>query len=176
MAPVKSITRRTLLVIITGLATSTRLRLATAQSGAANGNQSPFSIAVPNFSNDSSGGASGRNLTPAIISDLRASGRFAPIAPGKSVEEKTDIDAVPQFDKWRSINVEWLVTGRVTSEPNQRIKVQFFLWNVMKGEQVLGQQYWLKLDDWDRVPHLIADAIFERLTGENGHFDEEHWK
>jgi TolB protein len=86
---------------------------------------------------------------------------LSPIAPSRK-----KIDAVPQFDKWRGIPTGWLVTGHVTPAANQRIKVEFRLWNVIKGEQVLGQQYFLRPEDWRRVSHVIAEVILKRLSDE----------
>ena len=87
-----------------------------------------------------------------------------------------NLDAVPQFDKWRSINAELLVTGRVTTTPDQRFKAEFRLWDVISGKITIAQQYWLRPDDSRRVPHLVAEAIFERVTGQSGHFDADQQK
>ncbi len=35
----------------------------------------------------------------------------------------------------------------------------------------MGQQYFTTPDNWRRVAHIIADAVYERLTGEKGYFD-----
>ena len=76
-----------------------------------------------------------------------------------------NINAAPAFDKWRGIDTEWLLTGRVT-QPDRRLKVEFRLWNVITGQQVLGQQYFLKPEQWRNVPQIIAEAILKRLSDE----------
>ena len=34
-----------------------------------------------------------------------------------------------------------------------------------------GQSFTTTKDNWRRVAHVIADAVYERLTGEKGYFD-----
>ncbi len=126
--------------------------------------QRRVSIAVTEFSGDPvSDEVSPRSITEIIISDLKASGRLALIEPHGLVED--NIDSIPQFDKWRSINADGLVTGCITPKPDQHILVQFRLWDVAIGQQLAGAQYGLPLQDWQRVPHVIADAILDRLVG-----------
>jgi TolB protein len=85
------------------------------------------------------------------------------IEPDSLIVEK--IDAVPALDKWRSIHTEWLLIGRAT-QPDRRLKVEFRLWNVIKGQQVLGQQYFLQPEQWRNVPQIIAEEILKRLSDE----------
>jgi TolB protein len=45
------------------------------------------------------------------------------------------------------------------------------LWDVTSGTQVAGEQYVTDPNNARRVAHIIADAIFTRITGEKGFFD-----
>jgi TolB protein len=175
MSRVKPITRRALLAMTSGLFACAQLQHAGAESGTDRDKRRPFAIAVSDLPDSStSDGESWRDIRQTIISDLRASGRFVLIEPAMPIEEK--VDAVPQFDKWRSIDAEVLVTGRVTTAPDQRSKAEFRLWDVVSGKMTIAQQYLLRPDDSQRVPHLMAEAIFERLTGRSGHFEAEQRK
>jgi Tol biopolymer transport system component len=58
-----------------------------------------------------------------------------------------------------------LVIGRIMRKPEQRVFVEFRLWDLVSSQQLYGAQYLLQLDDWRRVPHAIAAAILERLVG-----------
>jgi TolB protein len=136
------------------------------------GNVQPMPIALPDFA----GGAQtdvevARSVTQIISNNLRRSGLFAPIDPAAYIEKISNPDAVPRFPDWRAINAQALVTGRLTRQPDGRLKAEFRLWDVFAGQQQAGQQYFTTPDNWRRVGHIISDAIYERLTGEKGYFD-----
>jgi TolB protein len=174
MSRMKPIARYMLLAMMIGLAIYARSQHASAESGGAvNDNRQRFSIAVPDFSDSSaSGGASWSAVAQAIASDMKASGRFALIESGLPVESNMPTegraDALPHFDRWRGTDVKWLVMGRVKKH-DQLLLADFRLWDVVKGKQVLGQQYVLGSDhDVQRVPHVIAEQILWKLSGESG--------
>jgi TolB-like protein len=166
MSRMKPIARHILLMMIIGLPTYARLQHASAQSGVINDDRQRFSIAVPDFSDSSaSDGASWSTMAQAIASDLRASGRFTLIESNMPTEGRAD--AFPHFDRWRGTDAKWLVTGRV-KKLDHRLLAEFRLWNVVKGQQVLGQQYVFGSEDTQRVQHVIAGEIFKQLIGESG--------
>ena len=136
------------------------------------GTVAPMPIALPNFVGGGSGdGDIGRNVTQVITANLKRSGLFAPIDQAAYIERITNIDVVPRFADWRAINAQALVTGRITRQPDGRLKTDFRLWDVASGEQLTGAQYFTSPEIWRRVAHIISDAIYQRLTGEMGYFD-----
>ena len=77
----------------------------------------------------------------------------------------------PRFGDWRVINSQALVTGQTRLESDGRLRVEFRLWDVLGEQQMTGLQFFTTPDNWRRVAHLISDAIYKRLTGEEGYFD-----
>ncbi len=135
------------------------------------GNVKPLPIAITPFSAEPAQGQIARDIVAVIDQDLRSSGLFAPIEPAAFLQKVTDPDIMPRFEDWQLINAQALVTGRVIAQPDGRLRAEFRLWDVFGAEQMTGQQFFTTPDNWRRVAHIIADAIYERLTGEKGYFD-----
>ncbi len=131
------------------------------------GNIQPLPIAIPDFIGDHSG----VEIAGVVRADLERSGLFKPLDAKSFVDHVTDINVAPNFANWRVINAQALVTGQVTTQPDGRLRVDFRLWDVAGGSQMLGLQYFTTPENWRRVAHLVSDAIYKRITGEEGYFD-----
>ncbi|MEO4041466.1 Tol-Pal system beta propeller repeat protein TolB [Hoeflea sp. CAU 1731] len=132
------------------------------------GNVEPLPLAVTEFISDDD---IGRQISEVIAADLRRSGLFAPIDPKAFIQKITNPDVAPRFEDWRVINAQAIVVGRVTREADGRLKTEFRLWDTFAAQQLIGQQFFTQPENWRRVAHIIADAIYQRLTGERGYFD-----
>lgn len=132
------------------------------------GNVEPLPIAITDFMSQ---GGIGAEITSIVEADLRRSGLFAPIEKGAFIEKVSDPDVAPRFDDWKVINAQALVTGRVSQEADGRLRAEFRLWDTFAGQQLAGEQFFANQANSRRVAHIIADAIYERLTGEKGYFD-----
>ncbi len=132
------------------------------------GNIEPLPIAITDFL---SGDAMGTEIANVVAADLKRSGLFAPIDKGAFIEKISNPDVAPRFEDWKVINAQALVTGRVTQEADGRLRAEFRLWDTFAGQQLTGEQFFASKQNWRRVAHIIADAIYERLTGEKGYFD-----
>jgi TolB protein len=132
------------------------------------GNVEPLPIAITDFL---SGDSMGADISGVVAADLKRSGLFAPIDRAAFIEKISNPDVAPRFEDWKVINAQALVTGRVTQEADGRLRAEFRLWDTFAGQQLSGEQFFASKANWRRVAHIIADAIYERLTGEKGYFD-----
>ena len=132
------------------------------------GNVEPLPIAVLDFAGD---GTVGQDLAGVIVADLERSGLFRPVDREAFIERNIGVNVRPRFGDWRVINALALVTGRAVQHSDGRLLVEFRLWDVVAEEQMAGLQFFTTPKNWRRIGHLVADAIYERLTGETGYFD-----
>ncbi|PBC10812.1 Tol-Pal system beta propeller repeat protein TolB [Mesorhizobium sp. WSM3859] len=130
------------------------------------GNVEPMPIAIPDFQ-----GGLGPQISEIVTADLKRSGLFAPIDKAAFVEKIANPDAQPRFDDWKVINAQALVTGSVSKEADGRIRAQYRLWDIFGNQQMAGEQFFANDANQRRVAHIIADAIYEKITGEKGYFD-----
>ena len=106
-----------------------------------------------------------------VRGDLERSGLFLPLDSRSFIEKVTNFGAIPRFGDWRVINAQGLVTGQAALLPDGQLKVDFRLWDIFGEKQMVGLSFSTTAENWRRLGHLIADAIYERLTGEKGYFD-----
>ena len=132
------------------------------------GNVEPLPIAVLDFDGE---GTVGQDLATVIVADLERSGLFRPVDREAFIERNIGVNVRPRFNDWRVINALALVTGRAVQHSDGRLLVEFRLWDVVAEEQMAGLQFFTTPENWRRIGHLVADAIYERLTGETGYFD-----
>ena len=106
-----------------------------------------------------------------MTNNFRRSVYLAPVDSRSFSEKITNPDQPPQWDAWRTINAQYVVTGRTGRGPDGRMRTEFRLWDVTSGQQAAGQQFVTDPNNSRRVAHIISDAIFSRITGEKGFFD-----
>jgi TolB protein len=136
------------------------------------GDFQPLPIAIPNFAAGTpSDGEVAVGVTQVITNNLKRSGLFAPIDQAAYLEKSVNFDVLPQFNNWKTINAQALVTGRMTRQGDGRLQAEFRLWDVATGQPLDGQQYFTSPEYWRRIAHIISDKIYERLTSEKGYFD-----
>ncbi len=139
------------------------------------GGMAPMPIAIPDFG----GGAGpetqlGKDIARVISADLKRSGLFRPIDPSAFIQTAAALQAGPRFADWKQINAQALVQGKVSVGADGQLRAEYRLWDVTAEQQMAGQAFTAKNPQgWRRVAHMIADAIYTRLTGEAGYFDTQ---
>jgi len=132
----------------------------------------PMPLAVADFYGQGSSEKSfGANISRVVAADLERSGLFAPINSDAFIQDGESLNVLPRFGDWRIINAQALVQGRVEMTVDGRLRVEFRLWDVLSEKQMVGLAYFSVPNNWRRVAHIISDAIYKRITGENGYFD-----
>jgi len=135
------------------------------------GNIQPLPIAIPDFASDGSVDAkAAREISNVVSNDLKSSGLFIPIDQAAFIERGLDVGRAPRFEDWRPINAQALVIGKISNNDG-RLRAEFRLWDVLSGKQLAGEQFFTRPKDARRIGHIIADVIYERITGEKGYFD-----
>jgi TolB protein len=131
----------------------------------------PIPIAIPPFAGGAGpAGRLGQDLAGLITNNLARCGLFRPIDPGAFISAAGGGD-IPNFQNWKAIGAQALVTGKVDSQGGDSVRVEFRLWDVLPGQQIQGTAYTTTLGNWRRIGHIISDVIYERLLGEKGYFD-----
>src|SRR5690606_5914912 len=133
----------------------------------------PLPIAISEFYGATPDAAvRGREIADVVSADLERSGLFRPIDRRAFIQSPEQMRDLPRFADWRQINAQALVTGEVSpAEAGGDLVVEFRLWDVFAGTQMRGLRFATAPDNWRRVAHKIADAVYERITGETGYFD-----
>lgn len=141
-------------------------------------NVEPLPIAIPEFpgrsaipGNQPAMLKQGRDMATVVINDLDRSGLFRPLPREAFIDTNPSAGLRPRFADWRAINAQALVTGNVEQLRDGRIQVTFRLWDVFAQQQMIGVRYQTTPENWRQIAHRIADAIYKRLTGEEGYFD-----
>jgi TolB protein len=135
-------------------------------------NPAPLPIAIPDFLPQSAEAQRyARDIAEVVSADLERSGLFAPIDKRAFLEPPARLSVQPRFANWRPLNAQALVIGETVVEANGNLRVDFRLWDVVAEQAMTGLSLSTTPANWRRVAHLIADAIYKRITGEEGYFD-----
>ena len=107
---------------------------------------------------------SGQAISAIVRADLERSGAFRIVESSGALDERSS----PQYADWRGRGADALAAGSVSRLADGRFDLRYKLWDVVKGEELLGQALAVPAADLRLAAHRIADAIQQRLTGEPG--------
>lgn len=133
----------------------------------------PISIAVQKF--ETVGGTSTKDaamIRSVVENDLKTTGLFR-IVNHDAFPEYVEMGDMPNFKSWMAIKAQVLVQAKLFAESDNRYKLEFYVWDVNGAEQIEAQSLVASIKSARRLAHIMADAIYERLTGEEGYFDTQ---
>ena len=101
-----------------------------------------------------------------VRADLERSGLFKASDPGSVLDET----AQPVMAEWRARGVDALLAGSVSRLADGRYDLRYRLWDTVKGQSLVAQSMAVAPADLRLAAHRIADAVYEKLSGEKGVF------
>lgn len=133
----------------------------------------PISIAVQKFERGENVSANDAAMIRSVVeNDLKSTGIFR-IVNHDAFPEYVKMGAMPNFKSWMAIKTQVLVQAKLTLDASKRYKLEFYVWDVNGAEQIEAQSLVASKKSARRLAHIMADAIYERLTGEVGYFDTQ---
>ena len=112
----------------------------------------------------------GEDISSVVENNLKSSGLFNPLKKEAFLQKPDIAHLKPRFEDWSLIKAQALITGEVKFE-NDKLRVEFRLWDVLAGKEMMALAFTTVPDNWRRVGHIITDKVYQRLTGEKGYFD-----
>ncbi len=113
----------------------------------------------------------GSKIRDVVVADLERSGLFEVIPERSYIEKLPSLDYRPSFVDWQAIKAQAMVQSRIQELPGEKIRVDFRLWDVITEQELTGKTFTSTKENWRRLAHVVADAIYERLTGDKGYFN-----
>jgi TolB protein len=133
--------------------------------------RSAVRIALPVFLTAPTEAEVARLMKEVIAANIARNGRFVLIDQAAFPDKTPSIEEWPRFPSWRAIKTAVLLMGRVTRQPDGRIKVDIRLWDVPNATQLIAKQYLGAPDNYPRIANIISDEVYDTVLGEPGHFD-----
>lgn len=132
----------------------------------------PLPLAMPYFGGNSAAAKdTGREIVQVVENDLVSSGIFRIIDRRAYIQILDSINTRPNFEDWKAIKAQGLVYGQVEETQDGSLRVSYRLFDVYLSQQMEGTSLTTKPENWRRIAHMIADQIYQRITGEKGYFD-----
>lgn len=137
------------------------------------GGVDPISIAVQKFEVIGKvSNSDAKMLREVVENDLKRTGLFR-IVKHDAFPEYVKMNDMPNFKSWAAIKTQAFVQASIQPDGKDNYKLEFYLWDVNGQEQIEAQSLIASKKSVRRLAHIMADAIYERLTGEVGYFDTQ---
>ena len=137
------------------------------------GDVEPQSIAIQRVETEGGVAKADADMIRNVVeNDLKSTGLFRMINKD-AFPQFVKFNDMPDFKLWYAIKAQILVQSKMTKQKNGMYKLEFYVWDLNGKEQIEAQSLAASKQSIRRMAHLMADAIYERLTGEVGYFDTQ---
>lgn len=107
-----------------------------------------------------------------IGNDLYNSGFFSPVAREHMISMPSRPDEII-FRDWRAVAAQYLLLGNIVSQPDGRLQLNYYLYNVTSEQQVHAGSVTGSAQQLRDLAHHIADQAHEKVTGIRGAFSSK---
>lgn len=104
-----------------------------------------------------------------IANDLKSSGLFRVINTSGMPALPVSLSQV-RFSDWVGLKAQGLTLGEVQLLANGQLKVNVQLIDVLRQSSMFQMNFTFPLSQYRHAAHMIADAIYEKFTGQPGAF------
>ena len=132
------------------------------------GNLNPLPVAVSplsineesrkNFENILKEKNIGSEISVIVENNLRTSGLFNPLNKDAFLQAPDIANLKPRFEDWNLIKAQALITGKV-SYVDEKLRVEFRLWDVLAGKEMMALAFTTVPTNWRRVGHIITAQL-----------------
>ena len=126
-----------------------------------------YPIAIAPFAADAANSGNQQDIATIVRADLQRSGLFRIIDSGPQALAETSTPALADF---KNRGADSLALGSVTRLANGSFDIRYRLFDTVKQTQIDIQTFTPAATNLRLTAHMIADRIFEKITGERGAF------
>ena len=106
-----------------------------------------------------------------IAADLRTTAETLAIPPEQKDYYSYPEVTAPTFSRWRAKGAKGLLTGFVRAQPDGRLAVGCYVYDVEKGRELGRTGFVVDADDWRRAAHRCSGLAYQHVVGAPGVFD-----
>ncbi|MDR1361728.1 MAG: Tol-Pal system beta propeller repeat protein TolB [Holosporaceae bacterium] len=107
-----------------------------------------------------------------LRNDLETTFLFKTIPQNAFMQRLGGMEDKPNFPLWKNINAQYLASVEITPSAGM-INISLALYDVLSEKAVEMLSLSANASNWRKMAHLVANRIYERVTGERGYFDTQ---
>jgi TolB protein len=127
----------------------------------------PINIALNVFE---SGNSVRDDFLKVVSNNLVGTFLFKAIPESAFMQVLRNVNEKPTFPLWKIINAQYLANVELKVESG-RLHVKMALYDILTETPVGTASASGDVKDWRKLAHIVANSVYERITGEVGYFD-----